>query len=219
MMRELIILGAGGHAKVLLDVANCIGLSVRGVIDPRFTGAEETWCGVPILGTEDATVWAYPPETVGLVNGIGSVGVPAGRRAVFEALKQGGYTFVTMIHPSAVVARDVVIGEGVQVMAGAVIQTGVRLSDNVIVNSRALVDHDCQIDGHTHIAPGACLSGGVSVGTTSHIGVGAVVIQGVRIGDHSVVGAGAVVLKDVAAHTVVAGVPATIKATAKLAEG
>jgi UDP-perosamine 4-acetyltransferase len=163
--------------------------------------------GVANLG-DDTVILGYAFDKVRLVNGVGSIDSTARHRAVFEGFVEKGYSFENVIHPSAVVSLDVYLGEGVQIMAGAVLQPGIRLGDNVIVNTGARVDHDCQVDSHAHIAPGATLSGHIHIGSGAHIGTGATIIQGVTIGAGCIVGAGAVVVDDVPEGITVVGVPA-----------
>ena len=138
---------------------------------------------------------------VQLVNGIGSIGPTHVARRRLSARQGGGLHFAQVVHPSAVVSRSATLGEGVQVMAGCVIQTGADIGANSIVNTRAAVDHDCKIGETVHIAPGVTLSGNVRVGDRTHIGTGAVVIQGISIGEDSLVAAGAVVYRDLPAKS------------------
>lgn len=209
MNLPVIVLGRGGHAKVLIEALLANDAVIAGIVDrdPALHG--ETILGVPVIGG-DEIVGEYPCDAVQLVNGIGSVKAPQLRTAIFGKFSALGYTFARVVHPSAVVASDVQLDEGAQVMAGAVIQPGSRIGCNVIINTRASVDHDCVIHDHAHIAPGVTLSGGVSVGAGSHVGTGATVIQGVTIGAGSTVGAGALVLKDVSEGLTVVGVPAKV---------
>ena len=207
MSLPVIILGAGGHAKVLIDILLAVSAVITGVVDPDSTLVGTTVLGVPVLGGENV-VSEFLPSEIQLVNALGSVGLPAKRQQLFERFKSLNYNFATIIHPSAVVARDVIFGEGAQVMAGAVIQPGCRIGINCIINTRASVDHECSIGDHTHVAPGVTLSGGVNVDVCSHIGIGATVIQGINIGRGCFVAAGAVVTKDIAAGARVCGVPA-----------
>lgn len=205
MSLPLIILGAGGHAKVLIDAlgtAAIIGLTDR---DPAKAGLRVL--GVPVIGTDDALV-QYAAGTVELVNGLGTVRAGSQRQALFTRYQSKGYRFATVVHRAAVIAREVVLGEGAQVMAGAILQPGCEIGENTLINTRAAVDHDCRIGRHVHIAPAAILSGGVEVEDLAHIGAGATVIQGIRIGAGSTVGAGAVVVRDVRAGVTVLGVPA-----------
>lgn len=200
----IVVIGAGGHARVVVDALQCAGLEVEGVIGLEPVGDV---LGVRYLGTDDA-VLARNPQSVMLANGVGSIDAKGTRAAVFDRFAALGYEFVRVIHPSAVVARSAQLGEGAQVMAGAVIQPGARLGKNVLVNTRASVDHDCVIGDDVHIAPGATLSGGVIVEAGAHVGAGAVVLQGRRVGVRAVVGAGATVHRDVRAGVIVVGVPA-----------
>lgn len=203
----VIILGGGGHAKVLIEALRASSVSIIGITDPKEGKKHGDVLGVPVLG-DDSIVERHPPGSVLLVNGVGSVSVPKARKTLFDTFKHRGYDFATVIHPSAVVASDVALGEGSQVMAGVVIQPGCRIGKNVVVNTNSTVDHDCIIGNHVHLSPGVTLSGGVRVGDVVHVGTGATVIQGVSIGSNSIVGAGSVVIKDVHEDAEVVGVPA-----------
>lgn len=208
-MRVLVV-GAGGHAKVLIDALRLQHVDIIGATDEDPEKHESSLLGVPILGG-DEVVRRYPPKTVVLVNGIGSTGVTGRRRDVYCRFKASGYGFTTVVHPAATVADDVSLGDGTQIMAGAVIQVGTRIGCNCIVNTQASVDHDCRIGDHVHIAPGATLSGGVHVGDGVHVGSGAVIIQGIAIGAGCVIGAGAAVIREVGDGSLVRGVPAEIE--------
>lgn len=207
MSRPLLVLGAGGHARVLIDALLASGRLIAGIVDcdPQLAGT--LLLGVPVLGGDEVVDQFLPCEIL-LVNGIGSVGLPEARTRIFERFTDRGYRFGTVIHPSAVVAADAEIDEGAQLMAGSVVQSGCRIGSNVIVNTRAAVDHDGTIGDHTHLAPGVTLSGGVRVGSGVHIGTGAILIQGITIGDGCLVAAGAVVVNSLAAGSRVRGVPA-----------
>lgn len=203
--RPLILLGGGGHARVLLSALLQNGSPVIGFADPNLSRTE--LLGVPRLGGDEA-VLKHDPSKVLLVNGIGSVGNIDNRLKVHQYFRTRGYAFASVIHPSAIIAPERQLSEGSQIMAGAILQTGCFVGEGGIINTGARLDHDCVIGAHAHIAPGAVLSGEVQVGERAHVGAGAIVIQGVRIGEGSVVGAGAVVLRDVGAGCTVVGVPA-----------
>jgi UDP-perosamine 4-acetyltransferase len=207
MSKPVLILGAGGHAKVLIEALMQSGADIAGIADqdPAMVGAK--LFNVPVIGGDDI-VSEFPPGEIALVNGLGSIGFPVRRTQLFELFREKGYCFATVIHPSAVIASDVVLDEGVQIMAGAVIQPGCRIGRNAIINTRASVDHDCIIGHDVHIAPGVTLSGGVQVGDRVHIGTGAIVIQGIVIGNNSLIAAGAVVAANILADTKVRGIPA-----------
>lgn len=206
MNKPVIIIGAGGHAKVLFDSLRLLGVEILGMFDkcPTPVGMAGN---LPIIG-DDSAISAYSSDAVELVNGLGSVGDTALRAGIYYKFKKLGYSFRQVIHPTAIIASDCILGEGVQVMAGAVVNTGTKIAEDSIINTGAVVDHDCVIGSHVHVAPGATLSGGVHVGDGSHIGAGATIIQGVSIGRNTLVGAGTVVLKDVPTGAKVVGVPA-----------
>lgn len=207
MSLPVIILGGGGHAKVLISALLAASTVIIGIVDPDPTLAGRSILGVPVLGG-DEVVDKYPPAEVLLVNGLGSVALPIKRQQLSEKYRGAGYRFATILHPAAVVAADVLLGEGAQVMAGAVIQPGSRIGIDSIINTRASVDHDCIIGDYVHIAPGVTLSGGVTVGRCSHIGTGATVTQGISIDNRCLVAAGAVVTRNMAEGAKVRGVPA-----------
>lgn len=202
----VIIIGGGGHAKVIADVLRLQGVRILGFteIDDSRKSLTST---VPYLGN-DAVIAQYHMEEVLLANGLGSIKNTTARRKIYDAFSEQGYQFAVCIHPSAVIAADVRIGEGSQIMAGSVVQPGCDIGRNVILNTRASLDHDCVIGDHAHVAPGATLSGGVQIASGAHVGTGATVIQGIFIGEDSIIGAGGVVLEDVVANSIVVGVPA-----------
>ena len=207
MNMPVIILGSGGHAKVLINTLQSSFQAIAGIVDldPALAGTK--FCDVPVLG-DDNVINGFRPSCIRLVIGIGSIGLPGRREQLYERYKLLGYSFATVVHPSAIVASDSIIGEGTQVMAGAVIQPGCNIGANCIINTSSSVDHDCIIGDHVHIAPGVTLSGGVNVNERVHIGTGATVIQGISVGRASLIAAGAVVTRNVIAETMVRGVPA-----------
>jgi sugar O-acyltransferase (sialic acid O-acetyltransferase NeuD family) len=201
----LIVVGGRGHAKVLVSTLLMQHRGILGFVD--LNPLLPPLLGIAHLG-DDAAALLHLPDRVRLVNGVGSIGSTASRQAVYEKFRERQFVFETVIHPSAIIAHEVQMDEGVQVMAGAVVQSGSRLGENAIINTGARVDHDCLIDAHAHIAPGVTLSGYVQIGRGAHIGAGASIIQGKKVGAGSIVGAGAVVIHDVPPGVTVAGVPA-----------
>ena len=200
------MLGAGGHARVLLAALKAQLLKVSGCIAKD--RPEAPWpADIEYLGSDDALLRLNAGETA-LVNGVGSIRSMALRKKLFELGKQRGFTFVGVRHPSAVIDPTAEMGEGAQVMAGAVVQCSAKIGHDTIINTGALIDHDCWIGAHSQIAPGACLGGAVKIGEAVHVGLGARIIQGVNVGDGALIAAGAVVISDVGPATVVAGVPA-----------
>lgn len=207
--RPVILLGGGGHARVLLESLRLRSVRVLGITDPNPDTVMTGVVGIPVLGP-DRVILEHDPSEILLVNGLGSVRDTSARKRLFESFVSRGYAFAAVVHPKAIVASTALLAEGVQLMAGAVVQPGVSLRENVIVNTNASIDHDGQIGAHVHIAPGATLSGGVTVRDGAHIGTGAVVIEGITIGAGATVGAGAVVLRDVPEDATVVGNPARV---------
>ena len=210
MNAPIIVIGAGGHAKVLLSILRVRAAQVYGLTDAQNHARGKNINGIPILGDDDK-ILDYPPHTIRLVNAIGSVSAMEGRRNVYDKFKHDGYSFVSVVHPSALIMDDVVLEEGAQVMAGAIVQTGSVIGANSIINTGSIVDHDGVIGRHVHIAPGAVLSGGVRIADMCHVGTSATIIQGVSVGEGATIGAGAVVVRDVPARKKVMGVPARIR--------
>jgi sugar O-acyltransferase (sialic acid O-acetyltransferase NeuD family) len=204
-----VVLGGGGHARVLIDCITASGLAqVSGILDCE----RETWgkeiCGVPVLGDDSLLGSIEQHEIDSFVVGLGATGNNDGRCRLFQAGLAAGLQSLTAIHPAATFSQWADLGRGAQLMAHSIVNAGAALGENVIVNSGAIVEHDCLVGEHAHIATGARLAGSVVVGDGAHVGIGAVVKQNTRIGAGAIVGAGAVVVADVIANTIVVGVPA-----------
>lgn len=209
IQKPIIILGAGGHAKVLIDTLQRQSADILGITDPDPNKIGENILGVSVIG-DDNVIGTYNNDSIELVNGIGIIANEKKRQQIFRNLKNLGYSFASVIHKSAVLASDVELSEGIQIMAGAVVQPSCKIGTNSIINSRASIDHDTIIGAHVHIAPGATVSGGVQIGSGTLVGAGATIIQGVRIGELATVAAGAVVTQDVPDGATVMGVPAEV---------
>jgi sugar O-acyltransferase (sialic acid O-acetyltransferase NeuD family) len=205
--RPIIVLGTGGHAKVVIEGLRRLSANIIGIVAVGARAGQKGPFDIVVIG-DDGAVLQHDKNSVALVNGIGSLPGRNPRWPAYQHHAANGYDFATVVHPDACVAEDVTLAEGVQVMAGAVIQPGVRIGRQAIINTGARIDHDCLVGDDVHIAPGATLSGEVRVGDGVHVGTGATVIQLVNIGAGAVVAAGAVVIRDVAEATRVASVPA-----------
>jgi UDP-N-acetylbacillosamine N-acetyltransferase len=205
----LVIWGASGHARVVADAVRLLGIySIVGFIDdvnPERKGT--SFCGARVLGGQEELRSLRDSGVRHVLLGFGDCQARLRRS---ELIREMGFQMPTIIHPRTVVARDVEIGDGTVVMAGAVINACARVGDNAIINTLASVDHDCVIGDGVHIGPGAHLGGGASVGRASWIGIGAILKDRVRIGDSVIIGAGAVVLKDIPDGVTAFGVPARV---------
>lgn len=205
MNRPVILLGGGGHARVLADCLLANDQEVAGYVAPADQG--ELLSGIRWLG-DDPWLMNQPRDTFALVNGLGSVAQTTPRRRLFEDYRAAGFRFAQVVHPRALVSPSAALGEGCQALPGAIVNAGARVGENTIVNSGAVVEHDCQLGDHAHIAPGAVICGDSKIGDGVHVGAGAVIIQGIEIGPGAIIAAGAVVTRNVEPLTLVAGVPA-----------
>jgi len=210
-MTPVIGLGAGGHAKVVIEILRLMGgFEIVGLLDSRAESHGSRLLDVPVTG-DDTSLESYFERNIRhAFIGLGGVGDTQPRRRLFERVRKVGFEVVSAIHPRAWISEFATLGHGATVMAGAIINTGSRLGDNVIVNTGAFVEHDCDIGDHVHIASGACLAGTVLVQTGAHVGLGARIKQNITIGANAIVGAGAVVVNDVPEGVTVIGVPGRI---------
>ncbi len=202
-MREtLIIIGAGGHGKVLADIAASMNQwkQIAFLDDHSYASS---CLGFPILGTSERI--AEFTDQADFILGIGN---NARRKDMQEQLARSGCSIATMTHPAATIGREVMLGEGTVVMAGAVINCSTRIGRGCIINTSSSIDHDNDIGDYVHISPGAHLAGSVTVGELSWIGIGASVINNISITSDSIVGAGAVVVQNVTEQGTYVGVPA-----------
>lgn len=207
MREKLVILGAGGHAAVVAEILLDDGrFDVLGFLDRDGAPVRAHATGLAVIGT-DAEMARSGARL--FIVGVGSVGRRETiRQRLFEHGHAAGLAAATAIHRAAVVSRSAEVGSGTAIMAGAIVNAEARIGQNVIINTGAIVEHDCVVGDHAHIAPRAVLASGVTVGEGAHVGLGACVRQGIRIGDRAVIGAGAAVVQDVAADSLVVGVPA-----------
>jgi sugar O-acyltransferase (sialic acid O-acetyltransferase NeuD family) len=207
--QRIIIIGAGGHAKVVYDSLK-LSLektghgAVIGFVDDDNRLWGKALLGLPILGPIESLVGL---DIHAVIIGIGE---NRARKRLYEWVKSRGYSLVNAIHPTAVIAGDVLIGEGVAIFATVVVNSGSVIGNNVILNTGCTVDHDCSIGDHVHIGPGAHLAGGVMVGEGAFLGTGASVIPYKKIGQWSIIGAGGVVLEDIPDGVTAVGLPAKV---------
>lgn len=210
-MPKVIGLGAGGHAKVVMDILRRDGrYEVVGLLDPHTELYGTSVLDAPVLGGDELIPELVRDGVRHAFIGLGSSGDLRPRRRLYELARSHELDIVDAVHPAAVVSSSAELGPGVTLMAGAIVNAGARLGENVVVNTGAILEHDCVLGNHVHVASGAVLGGGVDVGDGTHVGLGARVNQSVRIGRGSIVGAGAVVVDDVEDHVVVTGVPARV---------
>jgi UDP-perosamine 4-acetyltransferase len=201
-MEKLIIIGSGGHAKVVGDVAKWTYEIVAYIGLPNETGSIN---GVQVIGGEDTLESIYQSGVTNAVIGVGDNMV---REKLYMKLKSIGYNLINIISPNAYLSDMVVMGEGNVVVHGAIINAGTILGDNNIINTGATIDHDCIIGNHNHIAPGCNLAGKVKVGDETFVGIGSKIIPEIEIGSNVVLGAGSVVINNISDGQKVVGAPA-----------
>lgn len=198
-MKNVIIIGAGGHGKVIADAVLAAGDNLLGFLDDHHRA--ETRCGFPILGTTKDYV-NFPEAE--FVLGFGEANL---RETMARTMT--GVKWHTVIHPSAIISKlGVTIGEGTVILAGAIVNPGTTIGRHCILNTAAVVEHDNRIGDFAHISVGAKLAGVVTIGKSTWVGVGAVVRNATTICDGCMIGAGAVVVKSIEERGTYVGVPA-----------
>jgi UDP-perosamine 4-acetyltransferase len=205
---DVVIIGAGGHGKVVLDILSAAGgHRVVGFLDADLSLRGTSVCGVSVLGPVNllSKLWQQKVR-----HGIVAIGDNRTRRRYGELLREQGFELINAIHPSAVVSSSAKLGVNVVVAAQAAVCADAHVDSFAIVNTGAIVDHECRIGAGVHVTPGVKLAGRVRVGEDAFLGLGACVIQCLSIGSNAIVGAGAVVLRDVPDGVTVAGVPARV---------
>lgn len=203
--KDVIVVGAGGHAKVVIELLRQSGSNVAYCI----SGDEEpkVCLGVPV---RTGDVWLEKLRAEGFHRAFVAIGANQARLRMAGVLKKLQYELVNAISPFALISPSARFGIGVAVMAGAIINAEAEIGDIAIVNTGASIDHDCRIGQAAHIAPQCALAGLVSIGEGCFMGIGSCAIQGVTVGKWSIVGAGAAVTKDLPANVVAIGVPARL---------
>ena len=202
--KRLIIIGAGGHARSVVDIAlQNSDYEIVGCIDP----APGDVLGVPVIGgdTELEALFAAGVKCVFV-----ALGDNHRRHSLFDRAVSMGFEPVNIISQQAIISPRAQLGKGVCVMAGATVNVNTVIGDNCIINTSCSIDHDCEIGKSSHVAPGVALSGTVRVGIGVHLGTGATVIDRISIGDWSYIGAGATVVHDIPPDVMAYGVPARV---------
>ncbi len=201
--RSVVIFGAGGFAKSLIDLMRSAGEYEPIFVVDDDRDAARNVLGVPVLG---GRTYLSPLRQHGLelaVNAVGSIGRIQTRIDIFTFLEQQGFSLPTLVDRQASVAGSAELGEGSQVFATAVVASAARIGRGVIVNTGVIVSHDCTIGDYTHLAPGATLAGEVEVGEGTLVGMGVTAHLGIRIGSRAVIGNGSVLRQDVPEGTIV----------------
>ena len=196
---SVLVIGAGGHAKVVIATLRAAGVAVAGVLDDDAAKHGHTILDVPVLGAVERAAEGGHEAVI-------AVGHNATRKRIAESLP--GVRWATVVHPSAVVHATVQLGEGTVVFAGAVVQPDTRLGAHTIINTAASADHDNMIGDYVHLAPGVRLAGDVTLEEGVFMGIASAALPGVHVGAWTTVGAGGVVTRDLPSGVTAVGVPA-----------
>lgn len=200
----IIVIGAGGHSRSIIDVLECAGFAIAGIVHNKPQENHPAMPAYPFLGT-DADLPQLHQRFARAVIGIGQIKSAEPRKKMFNLLNAYGFDLPTIIAPDAYVSRTARLGKGVMVMRQALINANAQVNDNCIVNTKALIEHDCQIDKNCHIAIGALICGGVKIGEGSFIGAGAICRENASIGKNCVIGCGCVIKKNVPDNSMIRG--------------
>lgn len=201
MNDDVLLIGGGGHASVLLEILIEQKINIIGYVSPTPAANEKLFSNLHWF-KYDEDILQFDNSMIKLVNGIGSLPGNTVRAELYRKYKAFGYSFATLVSKKADVSSYAYLEEGVQVIRGAIIQTGASIGYNSIVNTGSIVDHDCSIGINNHIAPGATISGNVVSESNVHIGTGSSVIQSIFLGENVVIGAGASINQNVEANTI-----------------
>lgn len=202
-IRDVVMIGAGGHAKVCIELLRAMGENVAYCVGA--SDSPDECLGVPVLRGDENIGYLRSDGYSRLFVAIGSNSL---RYRLATVSIEQGYQLVNAISPHSIISPSAKLGLGVAVMAGAVINADAEIGDLAIVNTGASIDHDCRIGQATHIAPQCALAGMVTVGVGGFMGIGSCAIPNVSVGMWSTIGAGAVVIKDIPDNVVAFGIPA-----------
>lgn len=206
-MEEILLIGAGGHCKSVIDSILSLNIyKINGILDFK-EKLGTSICGYPINYTDEDLEHLYEKGLRSAFICVGSIGDCLVRKKLYIRAKAIGYQFPTIFDASANISRFASLGEGVFVGKHCVINSDAIIGNMAILNTGSIVEHDCQIGDYAFISVGVNLSGGVIIGNETHIGTGANVIQGIHIGSNSIIGAGSVVTKNISSHKKAYGIP------------
>jgi sugar O-acyltransferase (sialic acid O-acetyltransferase NeuD family) len=209
-MKNIVIFGSSGHGSVVLDCLEREGkYNVVGFLD-SFKKKGRRHCGYPILG--NAFDLPYLMDKHEVYGGIVAIGDNWIRSTIVDRIAEvvPNFTFISAIHPSAIIGRDVKIGKGIAIMPGVILNANSQVNDFCILNTCSSLDHDGLMEEYSSLAPKVCIGGGFSIGKFSAICLGTQIIENVRIGQHTVVGAGSLVVMDIDSYSLAYGAPAKV---------
>lgn len=207
-MKKIVLIGAGGHCKVIIDIIKSANeYQIVGITDKSAKG---NLLNIPIIGDDSVLQNIYDNGTKYAFIGLGALDNINVRNIICDKLRKIGFKLPVLIHRNSIVSPYVKIGDGTCVMAGTVINAGTHISENCIINTGSIIEHDCKIGHNTHVSPNSSIAGGVTIGFNTHVGIGSSIIQSKVIGNNATIGAGAVVIDDIPDNSTAVGVPAKV---------
>jgi UDP-perosamine 4-acetyltransferase len=208
-MKKIVLIGAGGHCKVIIDIIRSSSeYEIIGITDEHTK--TDRILNVPIIGDDRKLIEIYESGVKNAFVCVGALNNMNLRNKLYGKLKTIGFKLPILKHKSSIVSEYTTIGYGTCIMPGAIINAGSVIGINSIINTGSVIEHDCEIGNNTHISPNVSIAGSVRIGDNTHIGIGSTVIQGINIGNNVTIGAGAVVIEDIKDNTLAVGVPAKI---------
>lgn len=200
--KSIIILGAGGHAKMCIDMLRQMGnYEIYGLVDNTLKPGTEV-LDLPVLGPDALLPDIFAQGVQHAVIGIGALSKPTLRNELFSHLSKIGFNLPNLIHPKAIIEPSAQLNNGIQIMAGAIIGSAAQIGSNSIINSGAIVSHDSILEENVHLTPGAVLAGNVHVGSNTIIGMASSVYLGVRVGKNNLIPNGTHILKNIPDKTI-----------------
>lgn len=208
-MRKIVLIGAGGHCKVIIDIIkNTNEYEIVGITDEN--EKLDNILDIPIIGNDSVLEQIFNSGVHYAFICIGALNNINLRNLIHKKLKLIGFKLPILIHKNSVVSKFTHIQDGTCVMPGAIINAGSHIGKNCIINTGSVIEHDCKIGDNVHISPNVSIAGGVNVGYNTHIGIGSSIIQGISLGNNVTIGAGAVVINNINDNTLAVGVPAKV---------
>jgi len=199
---DIVIVGAGGHSRVVADAAKEAGFTLKGFVDINYKGQEEQILDSPVLGGLDILNNFDPKKTAVNI----AIGNSIERSEIYSKVKATGFSLPPVIHPTAIVSKFAIIETGSFVNTRAIVNAEARVGENSIINTASIIEHETVIGKHCHIAPGVQIGGRVQIKDNVFVGIGSSIVDYISIGNNAIIGAGSVVLKDVEADATVVGV-------------
>lgn len=212
-MKEVIVIGSGGHAKVVIDILSLIpNIQILGVTS-NVLKSGDYFLNYPVLGDDDSI--KYLSKEINLVMGLGGFRDNNLRLKVFNLLKGYGFQFTNAIHPSAYISKTAKLGEGVVIFPGVIINTEAEIGDNTIIATGATIDHETKVGNHVLVSAGVTIGAYCEIEENVLLALGSKVVSGIKVKKNSLIAAGAVVVKDINENEQVYGIPAKPKINLK----